>query len=164
MPREPFRVVYDCNVFWRAFFYRKGTGYECRRLIDSSRIIHFVSPETVAELIDVLSREETIEKFPQYSLNHVSDFVKEIVSQSTLVKNIPPLVELPRDVDDEPYLNLAISVNAAYLVSTDRDLLDLMTGIDTESKQFRQRFRHLRIVRPDKFLRIVLDRGLSLDP
>ncbi len=108
---------------------------QCKRLIDSDQVSHFVSPETVAELIDVLSCGETIEKFPTYDLNDVSDFVKEIVSQSTLVKSVPSFVDLPRDVDDEPYLNLAIAVEADYLVTTDNDLLDLMTRIDPKSKQ-----------------------------
>ena len=38
--------------------------------------------------------------------------------------------------------------NADYLVSRDKDLLDLMTGTELESKQFRQRFRFLNIVDP----------------
>ncbi|MGH9949706.1 MAG: hypothetical protein ACRD6X_21265 [Pyrinomonadaceae bacterium] len=61
-------------------------------------------------------------------------------------------------------MNLAIAVNADYLVTTDRDMLDLMTGIDLESKQFRQRFRGLKIVHPNEFLKLMSELELSLRP
>ncbi|MGD9562959.1 MAG: putative toxin-antitoxin system toxin component, PIN family [Pyrinomonadaceae bacterium] len=164
MAEHRFRVVYDCNVLWRAFFFGNGLGSECRRLIQDKLVEHFVSTETVEELLDVLTREETLARFPNYSSENAKDFVRQIISESTLVKKVPSVATLPRDSDDEPYLNLAAAIEAAYLVTSDRDLLDLMTGIDVESKQFRQRLRHLTIVRPDEFLRIILDRELPLEP
>ena len=45
-----------------------------------------------------------------------------------------------RDEDDEPYINLAIEVGAQFLVSRDKDLLDLMTSYADDCKEFRQRF------------------------
>lgn len=165
MPQETLRVVFDCNVFWKAFFSRTGAGYWCYRLITDGKVVrHFFSPTTVDELIEVLSREETLEKFPEYDSDDVGEFVRYVVSISKLVRNVPHQVELPRDKDDESYLDLAVAVDADYLVTSDKDLLDLMTRIDTESKQFRQRFRHLKIVRPDEFLKIIFETGLSLEP
>jgi hypothetical protein len=41
------------------------------------------------------------------------------------------------------------------LVSRDRDMLDLMTGYGIDSKAFRQRFRPLKVVDPEGFLRIL---------
>lgn len=64
------------------------------------------------------------------------------------IKEVPRAFEYPRDPTDEPYINLAIAAHAKYLVSRDKDLLDLMTATDLESKQFRQRFRFLRIIDP----------------
>lgn len=164
MAEGNFRVVFDCNVFWRAFFFKAGVGNDCKRLIDDAIVEHFVSADTIEELVDVLTREETLNKFPHYSSDDVKDFVWEIVAASTLVGKVPSATALPRDPDDEPYLNLAVAVAADYLVTLDRDLLDLMTGIDVESKQFRQRFRHLKIVKPDEFLRIVFEREIPLRP
>ena len=69
-----------------------------------------------------------------------------------MVRHVPRVFEYSRDPDDEPYLNLAIAARAAFLVSRDRDLLDLMTGHDAESKQFRQRFRFLKVIEPVGFL------------
>ncbi len=56
-------------------------------------------------------------------------------------------------LDDECYINLAIEAKADYLVSRDRDLLDLMTGHTDVCKDFRRRFRQLKIVEPIEFLR-----------
>ena len=36
---------------------------------------------------------------------------------------------LERDRKDEPYLDLALSANARYLISRDKDLLDLMQDV-----------------------------------
>lgn len=58
----------------------------------------------------------------------------------------------PRDPDDEPYLNLAIEVEADYLISRDHDLLDLMNWSQEAGREFRQRFRFLKIVTPEEFL------------
>lgn len=69
-----------------------------------------------------------------------------------MVRDVPKVFEYLRDPEDDPYLNLAISARAAFLVSRDRDLLDLMTGHDAESKQFRQRFRFLKVIKPLDFL------------
>ena len=51
---------------------------------------------------------------------------------------------------DEPYLDLAVAAGARYLVSRDRDLLDLMNDA-----QFRQRFPELIVLDPPAFLRAI---------
>lgn len=159
-----FRVVFDCNIFWRAFFHRAGIGHECYKLVINESVRHYVSDETVEELLEVLAREDTLSKFPEYDLDDVEEFVNDIVYIPTYVQSVKQLMHLARDIDDEPYLNLAISVRANYLVTTDNDLLDIMTGTDFESKKFRQRFRGLKIVRPDEFLRVVNQTEISLKP
>ena len=40
-----------------------------------------------------------------------------------------------------------------YIVSRDKDLLDLTTGTTVECKEFRQRFRPLKVIEPLDFLR-----------
>jgi predicted nucleic acid-binding protein len=45
-------------------------------------------------------------------------------------------------------INLAIEVSATFLISRDKDLLDLIGDPD-----FRQRFPHLTILDPPAFLR-----------
>ena len=57
-----------------------------------------------------------------------------------------------RDPDDEMYINLAIVVNATYLVSRDNDLLDLMTTSTDIARQFRSRYPFLRVMKAADFV------------
>jgi predicted nucleic acid-binding protein len=49
---------------------------------------------------------------------------------------VPKEFSYRRD-EDEPYINLAVAAGADFIVSRDRDLLDLMTGYTDECKEFR---------------------------
>ena len=50
------------------------------------------------------------------------------------------------------YVNLAIVSNATYLVSADKDLLDLMTTSTDIARQFRSRYPFLRILTAAAFI------------
>lgn len=162
MAIEKFRVVYDCNIFWRAFFSPKGLGGRCKELIDSQAVYHFTSRDIIREIKNVLLRPRTATVFGEATSAKVERLIEEILQASILIKHVPAHFDFERDAKDAPYLNLALEIDADFLVTTDNDLLDLMTGIDIESKQFRQRFRHLKIVKPEEFLRIVADLDMSL--
>ena len=73
-------------------------------------------------------------------------------STADTINHIPKRFSYQRDVDDEPYINLAVAANADYLVSRDKDLLDLMTSYADECKDFRRRFRPLKVIDPVEFL------------
>ena len=60
-----------------------------------------------------------------------------------------------RDPKDEPQLNLAIEVQADYLISRDNDLLDLMNWYQEAGREFQRRFRFLKIVKPEEFLQVM---------
>ncbi|MGO9466374.1 MAG: putative toxin-antitoxin system toxin component, PIN family [Isosphaeraceae bacterium] len=63
------------------------------------------------------------------------------------INDAPVSYELPRDPDDEPYLNLALAANADYLVTWDKDMLDLM-----QDAGFRTQYPQLTILTPVAFL------------
>jgi predicted nucleic acid-binding protein len=65
------------------------------------------------------------------------------------------VIDYPRARQDEPYIDLAGTVQAHYLVSRDNDLLSLMDGHSLTCKQFRQKTRPLRVVDPVTFLQEV---------
>lgn len=97
MPSEKLRVVYDCNIFWRSFFYSKGLGGGCKKLIDDGSVLHFISDEIIAEITDVLTRSETLEKFPLTRIEDVHKFLREIVIRSVFVRSPPSAFEYSRD-------------------------------------------------------------------
>lgn len=154
MPKKPVRAVFDCNVFWQIFF---GTtiGNECWQLVKDDTVELIISPAILDEVQDVLTRSETRSRFSQATNEAVAGFIDEILEQATFVKSVKQHFEYPRDPKDEPYINLAASSNAHYIVSRDKDLLDLMTSYDKVSKEFRQRFRPLKVVDTKAFIDIL---------
>ena len=79
-------------------------------------------------------------------------FLTDVLATSRWVRHLLARYAFARDPKDAPYINLAITVEADYLVSRDKDLLDLMTDYTLEAKEFRQRFRSLKVVDPVAFL------------
>ena len=61
---------------------------------------------------------------------------------------VPKTVSLERNHKDEPFLDLAVASGAAYLVTRDKDMLDLMAD-----PGFTSRYPGLRIVGPVELLR-----------
>lgn len=78
--------------------------------------------------------------------------------KTTLFRKVPKRFVYPRDPDDEPYLNLAIEAGAQFLVTRDRDLLDLMRANTEEGRDFQRRFRELKILDPVAFLKEIEQR------
>jgi putative PIN family toxin of toxin-antitoxin system len=153
--KEKPRVVFDCNVLLQAVAREKSVAAKCLNLAEIGRIQLFVSREALAEVEDVLNRPEIRARFPDLSDEIVGAFLKRLQKLSVLVRLVPKGFSYPRDEDDEPYINLAVAAGTNFIISRDRDLLDLMTGYTDECKEFRQRFRWLRVVEPAEFLRLV---------
>jgi uncharacterized protein len=149
------RAVFDCNVFWQIFFSSKGMGTKCWELVVNGKVELIVSADVLDEVRDVLTRPEIQAKFTQATVEKVDIFIEEILEYATFVSSVPKKFSYPRDPKDEPYINLAVNQAAHYIVSRDKDLLDLMTGYNEESKEFRQRFRPLKVVDTLTFVEIV---------
>lgn len=154
------RVIFDCNVLLQAAARERSVAAKCLNLAESSLIQLFVSREVLAEAEDVLNRPEIRAHFPDLSDEIVGAFLRRLQKLSVLVRRVPKEFSYPRDEDDEPYINLAVAAGADFIISRDRDLLDLMTGHTDECKEFRQRFRPLKVVEPAEFL-ILLEKSDS---
>lgn len=153
--REKARVVFDCNVFLQAAARAQGPAAACLRLVENGYLRLYLSPEILREVEEVLSYPEIRERFKTLTDEIVQQFIEHVRELAETPRYIPKRFAYQRDVDDEPYINLAIAARADYLVSRDRDLLDLMTGITAECKEFRQRFRFLRVVEPTALLQLI---------
>lgn len=141
-------VVFDCMVFLQGAARPAGPARACFDLVDESRVELFLSAEIVTEIRDVLTRPKTLRKFPLLTPEWVDTFLHAVVSRALAIANVPTIERLERDPKDEPYLNLAIAAQAKYLVSRDRDLLDLMAD-----QAFRERHPGLLILDPVEFLK-----------
>src|SRR5271157_2879058 len=103
----------------------------------------YVSFAILAEVRDVLGRSSVRAKNPAITDDRVEDFLRRIDQAAQRIDDILTSYSLPRDPDDEPYLNLALSANANYLVTWDKDMLDLM-----QDEGFRTQHPQLTILNP----------------
>ena len=149
----PIKVVFDCMIFLQATANENSPAATALDLLDTGDIKLYVSEPVLQELRKVLNRSELRAALPQITDVRVEALFRRLNKKATMVRHVPRAFEYSRDPADGPYLNLAITAKAAFLVSRDRDLLDLMTGHDAESKQFRQRFRFLKVMKPVDFLK-----------
>jgi putative PIN family toxin of toxin-antitoxin system len=148
-------AVFDCMVFLQAVISETGAAAELFRYVESNAVRLFVSKEVLIEIRDVLTRPKVLLKYPHVTTESVDIFIGRIMVKAAFIKNPVTHFEYSRDPKDQKYINLAAEAKAGFLVSRDRDLLDLMTGADIESKEFRQKFRSLKVVSPEEFLKII---------
>ena len=149
------RVVFDCMIFLQATASESGPAAALLRLVERNVLSLFVSREILDEVRDVLSRTKLRKKNPDITSERVDALITRVAEKGTIVETVPEHFSYVRDPRDEKYINLAIEVEADYIVSRDQDLLDLMTGYTDECKDFRRRFRSLKIVGPVEFLKAV---------
>ena len=97
-------------------------------------------------------RAEVRRQLPGINDRIVHAFLTKLEAKAILITNVPEEFHYERDPDDEMYINLAIVSNAAYLVSRDKDLLDLMTTSTDIARQFRSRYPFLLIMTAAAFI------------
>jgi uncharacterized protein len=146
MPELSPRVVFDCNLFVQGIANRNSPARKALRLFFNGDISLFVSEPIIREVRAVLNRAELRRKLPSINDRIVNAFLTKLEAKAIPIANVPEEFHYERDPDDEMYINLAIVSNAAYLVSRDKDLLDLMTTSTDVARQFRSRYPFLRIM------------------
>jgi predicted nucleic acid-binding protein len=107
----------------------------------------------LAEVKDVLARPALQRRYKALAPEKVATFLAEIETKAMLITNVGSVFSDPRDPKDELYVNLAVAAEARYLVTRDKDLLDLMDAGTQAGKIFRERFPSLTILDPTAFLR-----------
>jgi len=147
------RVVFDCMIYLQATASESSPAAALLRMMDDSIISLFVSNDILDEVRDVLSRPKIRQKNPRITDERVDALLTRLAEQGTLLESVPNHFSYERDPKDEKYINLAVEADAAYLVSRDKDLLDLMREDLAGSKDFRQQFPTLTILNPVAFLR-----------
>lgn len=146
------KAVYDCNVFLQAAASPLSSAAACLRLAEEGAVLLYISEDILIEVSEVLHRPSIQKHFPDLNDETIGKFLSWIKSFAKFIKKVPAEFSNPRDVDDEIYINLAIKAEAAFIVSRDKDLLDLMNAYTSEAKEFRQRFRPLKVIEPLAFL------------
>ncbi|HEY8767295.1 MAG TPA: putative toxin-antitoxin system toxin component, PIN family [Dehalococcoidia bacterium] len=126
------RVVVDTVVFVRALINPKGRwGRLLFELRDRYDIV--LSPEIAEEILTVLYRSELRKKFPQIDEIAIGR-VLALFEQAGVVEQTEKL-RVCRDPTDDKFFECAKAGAAGYIISEDRDILDVgeYDGIQTVS-------------------------------
>ncbi len=158
MPSK-YLVVLDTVIIVQSAINPKGVARKCLSYFERGEISIAVSRDTIEEVKDVLSRAYIRDRYEHITDDIVVGLVQLLTYKGRFVRNVRERFTYPRDPKDEPYLNLAIEVQADYLVSWDNDLLDLMRWDKAEGRDSQKRFRFLKIVNPKEFLQVVGQAG-----
>lgn len=116
------RVVFDTVVFVRSLINPYGRWGELV-FLHGDKYQLFVSPAVVEEIFQVLHRPIIVKKFRTDEYLSLETVVK-LLENANLVKTTK-ITGGSRDLKDNKFLATAIAAKAHYLISEDRDLLDL---------------------------------------
>lgn len=131
------RFVFDTNIIVSAFLFDSGKPRRALNYALQNGTI-LVSTETAKELFEVLERD----KFDKYVKREIrQDLVLSLLEEAEYVY-IEEQVQESRDPADDKFLELAVSGQAEYVISGDKDLLVLRS------------FRSIPIITVDEFLKI----------
>ena len=136
MGKKELKVVLDTNVLVSALLF-KGELSKLLSLLKRRKCILLFSEETLNEIIRVLH-------YPKFALTEKEiDYLlqSEILSYAKIVETVLKFnKEACRDREDQKFLELAVSAKADYIISGDKDLLDL------------KKINKIRILSPNEFL------------
>lgn len=141
LPRK--KAVYDTGVVLQAALSNRGPSFSALQLLEEGRVTVVLSPQVLYEYEDVLTRPDIRRKNPFLTPERVHFLLDRMEARAEPVTVIRPYLQYPRDPKDEPILNLAIQEQVDYLVTRDKDLLDL-----DRSSDFRLLYPYLRVVDP----------------
>ncbi len=114
------RVVLDTSILISALLFR-GELSKIVGLWQKGGMIPVISKETFNELRIVLG-------YPKFSLTQEerdSIIEQEILPYFEIVEVVKEVKGISRDPEDDKFISCAISASADYIVSGDKDLLDL---------------------------------------
>ena len=127
------KIVLDTVVYVRALINPKGRW---GRLVFQVAARHTViaSPDILREVLEVIQRQEIRAKLDLFDYDVRVEAVLALLREATVVESTErPLI--CRDADDDKFFWCAIAASAEYIVSEDKDILDVgeYRGIRTVS-------------------------------
>ena len=129
------RFVLDTNILISALLVKKSTPFKVIKIVETIGVTLY-SSETLQEINQVLKRK----KFDKYlTSEEKQEFIVKLVEKSELVK-IQEVIDVCRDSKDNKFLEVAVSGQADFIITGDKDLLVLNP------------FRNIGIITVNEFL------------
>ncbi|MDA1278223.1 MAG: putative toxin-antitoxin system toxin component, PIN family [Verrucomicrobia bacterium] len=131
------RAVFDANVIVAGICWQ-GEGWLCFKKMARRQVFPFGSIETVEETRETALRIIRKQNPPHNAAGRLTWYLEKV----RIVDPAPLGKQRSRDAKDDPYLAAALASKAGYVVTYDKDLLDL-------GKPF-----GIKIIRPVALLRM----------
>ena len=119
------RAVFDTTVLISAFLRPGGVSDELLDLASSAEFSLILSTPILDETANKLLTSKRIRARYGYPDEDARRYLEKLDGLCELVDELPPLSGVVRDPNDDVVLATAVAANATYLVSRDKDLLDL---------------------------------------
>lgn len=119
------RAVFDTTVLISAFLRPKGVSDELLDLASSAKFSLILSTPILDEMANKLLTSKRIRARYGYPDEDARRYMEKLEGLCELVDELPPIRGVVRDPNDDVVLATAVAAKAAYLVSRDKDLLDL---------------------------------------
>lgn len=133
MIRTPVKAVIDTNVIISSIVFG-GKPRQILKLVQEGKVNPTTTPILLAELLEVLAKKFGFA--PEKII-----LVEELIKENFTIVYPSKILHVVNDEDDNRVVEAAIKGKCRYILTGDKDLLDL--GI----------FREVIIVTPDEFLR-----------
>ena len=133
------KIILDTNI-WISYLISKNNN-QWDTLIFSDKIQIIYSEKLLNEFIEVTQRD----KFRKFiSLDDLEVILNYLGDFAIFVENIEKKYTLCRDLKDNFLLDLAVTAEADFLVTGDKDLLEIKT------------LENVRIISPTDFINLIL--------
>lgn len=132
MAKNPLKIVLDTNVIISSIIFG-GKPRQIIKLVQENKVIAITTPILIAELLEIL-----VKKF-QFTPIKVK-LVWELIKDNFTVVYPSGTVHILFDEDDNRVLEAAIEGACNYIVTGDKDLLNIVI------------FQNIPILKPDDFL------------
>lgn len=129
------KIVIDTNILVSAIVFR-GKPWQILDLALDEFIEAVISPTLISELVEILSKKFLL---PKEEINSITEDIDDSFTQVYPSKTL----NIARDKDDNRVLESAVEGKCQYIVTGDKDLLDLGT------------FRKVKIVTAQQFLQAI---------
>ena len=132
----PLTAVFDTNILFSAAGWR-GNPFQCVERARAGEFRIFTCPELMEELAEKLGSRL------YFSADQVAETLADYLGFLQVIRIPRTLTAVCRDPGDNIVLECALESHAQYIISGDKDLLEL------------KEFRGIRIVRAAEFLRLI---------
>ena len=147
------RIVLDTNTLLRGLLSASSAAAKVRRAAEERVVVPLLSKSVLDEYRAVLSDRDIRRRFPDITPELVEVTMRRLRFVGDYLRSARVRFELPRDVRDEKFIELAIALDATHIVTHDRDLLSLQSSTTEAGKRFRQRLPNVQVVTAGGLLR-----------